>query len=161
MRHKAGNREVDMQPVPAGMPLGRPRVRQPLAAQTAPKLPEEPRHMPAKLNRIVTPLARVRQRPEPIEPIRGPVPANLLPRPSRRRSFRSKRIRGSVRPLAPFGRRHQRTTRLARLRIQRQRPNRPSDPRREPPNQSTITTDTHRATSINRQPTTKPRRAAR
>jgi len=59
VRHVAANREVHMQPVPARMPLGSPRIGQRDATKAAAKLTEEARHMPPNLNRIVAPLARV------------------------------------------------------------------------------------------------------
>ena len=77
-RDKSANREMDVEPMAAGMPFGNPQVWEGLADR-APEALEEPPDVLAQLSRVVVSLARVRQRAEAIEPVGGAVPANPGP----------------------------------------------------------------------------------
>src|SRR5918994_6905346 len=79
----AADREVHVQPVPARMPLRRPRVRQRRAAQLAPQPSEELRYVRPQLAVVEAAAAGVGQRRKAIEPVRGAVAAKLPPGPPR------------------------------------------------------------------------------
>jgi len=128
--------------MPTGMPFRRPGVRHRDSTKAAAKLTEEPRHMPAKLNRIVATVARVRQRPEPVEPVCGAVAAHFAPRPPRRLRFGPVGIRDAGR-LTTRRRRDECATRLACTGIQRQRPDGPTRRIPRPPHRGTTSNVHH------------------
>jgi resolvase-like protein len=76
---------------------------------------------------VVWHLDRLHRQPRELEEFSAGsqrIAPNLSPRPPRSLRLRTSRI-GNLRPLGPHRARHQRATRLARTRIQRQRPHRP------------------------------------
>src|SRR5581483_5680118 len=121
LRYEASDREMDMQPVAARMPLRCPRIRQRRAAQLATQPAEEPRHIAAQLPRITAALG-IGQRPEPVQPIGSAVAPHLRPRPPPRLLLRPRRISGTRAPSIRDTRPDKTAATLRRVRIQRERP---------------------------------------
>jgi hypothetical protein len=120
-RHEPPDRQVDVKPVPARMPLRHPQIRQSRRPDPVAQAAEERPDVGAKLRRLVTTLTRIGQRPEPIQPIRRSVTADLRLRPTPRLRRRPLRIRPPTRRLdAP--RNDKAAPTLARLRVERERP---------------------------------------
>jgi hypothetical protein len=82
LAHVPTDSEVDVQAMPARMPLRHPEVRQGLAAKLAPQTLEELGNVRAQLRVVEATLARIRERRQPVEPIRRQVPTYLRARPA-------------------------------------------------------------------------------
>ena len=81
LRHVPPDREVRVEPVPAGVPLRGPQVRERLADGGA-EAPEEVGQVSAKRDGLMAPGPGVGQGAEAVQPVGGAVPADLAPRPS-------------------------------------------------------------------------------
>ena len=124
-RHEAADREVRVQAVPARMPLRHPHIRQcaPPQARRAARGRTRARSR-AQRPRIVAALAAVGQCAEPVEPVRGPVAADLRPRPPRRLLLRALDVRRPIRRRDHRPPHRQTATALRGFRVERERPQR-------------------------------------
>jgi hypothetical protein len=122
LAHVAPNREVDVEAVPARMPLRCPGVRQRLAPKLAPHPLEELGHVRAQLLIIEAAPARVRQRREAIQPVRADVTPKLRPRAPRRFLLRALDIRRPAPDRWTPQRRLEAAATLTRLRVEGERP---------------------------------------
>jgi len=116
------DREVDVQPVPARMPLRRPRIREPLPAKLTPQPTEELAHVLPNLHRIEATLPGIGQRRQPIQPVRRAVATQLRPRPPRCLQPRALDVRRTTACRQRPNRAHETTPALARLGIEVERP---------------------------------------
>jgi len=113
-----------MEPLPIGVKLRHPHIRQRLAAQPSAKTTKEHRHIGAHLVRVGTKRWGIRQRPQPIQTISRAIPPQLAAGPTSSLQPGTLTILGSTPPtrerLAVGV--HQGPAGLSRRRIQRQQP---------------------------------------